>query len=99
MASGDWINYRKYNIPSSEKIKFSKIKYRVSEDKLIPYIEMDFEKAKQDIIRKIIIGPKAKITIEDVVDFLNFCGYYENVEGGYNSTTPICVRKSITSYR
>lgn len=89
----------KYNIPSSEKIKFSKIKYRVSEDKLIPYIEMDFEKAKQDIIRKIIIGPKAKITIEDVVDFLNFCGYYENVEGGYNSTTPICVRKSITSYR
>ena len=61
--------------------------------------KMDFEKVKQDIIRKIVIGPKTKVTIEDVVDFLNFCGYYENVEGGYNSTTPICVRKSITSYR
>lgn len=88
-----------YNIPSSEKIEFSKIKYRISNDKLIPYIEMDFERVKKNIVRKILIGPRSDIEIEDVVDFLNFCGYYEGIDGGYNSDSPICVRRSSISYR
>lgn len=86
------------NIPSSEKIVFSKIKYRVSDDKLIPYIEMNFEKVKQNIIKKILIGPKSELEIQDIVDFLNFCGYY-NGEEGYNSEEPISIKKSAISYR
>ena len=31
-----------YNIPSSENILFSKVKYRTANNKLIPYIEMNF---------------------------------------------------------
>ena len=86
-----------YNIPGSEQISFSKIKYRTSDDKLIPYIEMDFEKVKKNIVRKILIGPKSEI--EDVINFLNFCGYYENIEDGYNFDSPIYIRKSVISYR
>lgn len=88
-----------YNIPSSDKILFSKIKYRTSNNKLIPYIEMNFEKIKQNIIKEILLGPKSDVEIEDVVNFLKFCGYYENVEGGYNSNSPISIKKSVTSYR
>ena len=47
-----------YNIPSSNNILFSKIKYRTSNNKLIPYIEMNFEKVKRSIIKEIFIGPK-----------------------------------------
>lgn len=35
--------------------------YRVSNDKLIPYIEMNFEKIKREIIKKVFIGPRSKI--------------------------------------
>ena len=88
-----------YNMPSSDKIIFSKIKYRTAKNKLIPYIEMNFEKIKQDMIKEVVLGPKSEVEIQDIVDFLKFCGYYENIEGGYNSNTPICVKKSITTYR
>lgn len=88
-----------YNIPSSDKILFSKIKYRTSNNKLIPYIEMNFDKIKQNIIKEILLGPKSDVEIEDVVNFLKFCGYYENVEGGYNSNSPISIKKSVTSYK
>lgn len=88
-----------YNIPSSEQISFSKVKYRTANDKLIPYIEMDFEKIKKNMVRKILIGPRSEIEIKDVVNFLNFCGYYEDIDGGYNSDSPICIRKSVISYR
>jgi hypothetical protein len=87
-----------YNMPSSNEILFSKIKYRTSNDKLIPYIEMNFEKIKQNIIKEIWIGPKSEVEIEDVFDFLNFCGYYENVEDVYNSNGQISIKKSVTSY-
>lgn len=39
---------------------------------------MDFEKIKQKIIRKIFIGPRSEIEIEDAFYFLKFCGYYDN---------------------
>ena len=88
-----------YNIPSSEQFLFSQIKYRTSNDKLIPYIEMDFGKIKQNIIKKIWIGPRSEVQIEDVINFLAFCGYYENIDGGYNYDSPICIKKSDISYR
>lgn len=86
------------NIPSSDKILFSKIKYRVSNDRLIPYIEMNFEKVKQSIIKKILIGPKSEIKIEDVFNFLYYCGYYP-IEEEVSFDKPIRIKKSDISYR
>lgn len=89
----------KYNFPGSDKIKFSKIKYRTTNDKLIPHIEMDFGKVKQSFIKEIWIGPKSEVEVEDVVNFLNFSGYYDNAEDGYNAQRPVNIRKSAATYR
>jgi hypothetical protein len=88
-----------YNIPSSDNILFSKIKYRTANDKLIPYIEMNFEEVKQSIIKEIIIGPKSEVEVDDIVNLLNFYGYYDGIEEGYNSQKPIDIKKSDTTYR
>ena len=86
-----------YNTPSSNHFKFSKVKYRVSNEKLVSYIEMNFENIKQNLIREIWIGPRANVEVADVVNFLNICGYYNGV--AYNSDEPIKIRKSTSSYR
>lgn len=88
-----------YNIPSSDNILFSKIQYRTANNKLIPYIEMNFERVKRSIIKEIFIGPKSEVEVEDVVNFLNFCGYYDGIEEGFNSREPVAIRKSETTYR
>lgn len=86
-----------HNIPSSDDFVFSKIKYRVANEKLIPYLEMDFERIKRELVKEIWIGPKSEVEIEDIVNFLKMCGYYDGVE--YNSDEPISIRKSESSYR
>ena len=88
-----------YNIPSSENILFSKVKYRTANNKLIPYIEMNFERVKQSIIKEIFIGPKSEVEIEDIVNFLSFYGYYDGIDGGYNYQQPVAIKKSSTTYR
>lgn len=88
-----------YNIPSSDNILFSKIKYRTTNNKLVPYIEMNFEKVKQSIIKEIFIGPKSEVEVEDIVNFLSFYGYYDGIERGYNSQEPVNIRKSDITYR
>ena len=88
-----------YNIPSSDNILFSKVKYRTSNSKLIPYIEMNFEKVKQSIIKEIFIGPKSEVEVEDIVNLLSYYGYYDGIEGGYNFQTPVDIQKSDTTYR
>ena len=60
---------------------------------------MSFEKIKQDIIKEIWIGPKSEVEIKDVINFLDYCGYYEKSEIGYNSDIPINIKKSSTPYR
>lgn len=88
-----------YNIPSSDNILFSKVKYRATINKLIPYIEMNFEKVKQSIIKKIFIGPKSEVEVEDIVNLLCFYGYYDGIEEGYNFQEPVDIKKSETTYR
>ena len=88
-----------YNIPSSNNILFSKVKYRTANNKLIPYVEMNFEKVKQSIIKEIFIGPKSEMEVEDIINFLNFYGYYDGIKGGYNSREPVDIIKSDTTYR
>lgn len=88
-----------YNIPSSANILFSKIKYRAANNKLIPYIEMNFEKVKQSIIKEIFIGPKSEVEVEDIVNLLSYYGYYDGIEEGYDSQMPVDIQKSNTTYR
>ncbi|HIW42839.1 MAG TPA: DUF2971 domain-containing protein [Candidatus Mediterraneibacter vanvlietii] len=88
-----------YNIPSSDNILFSKVKYRTANNKLVPYIEMNFEKVKQNIIKEIFIGPKSEVEVEDVINLLSYYGYYDGIEEEYNSHTPVDIQKSYTTYR
>ena len=86
-------------LEASDNISFSEVRYRVANDKLISYLEMDFSKIKQKIIKEIWIGPKSEVTVDDVVNFLYTYGYYDDVEEGFNANTPILVTKSNSSYR
>ena len=58
---------------------------------------MNFKKIKKELIKEIWIGPKSEVEIDDIVSFLDTCGYYEGVP--YNSVEPILIRKSESSYR
>jgi hypothetical protein len=60
---------------------------------------MNFEKVKQSIIKEIFIGPKSEVEVDDIVNLLSFYGYYDGIEGGYNSQKPIDIKKSVTTYR
>ena len=76
--------------------------YRSSAGQIISYIEMDFSSVKQDIIREIWIGPKSRVTQDDIIDFLSDAGYYyKNSEDlvGYNHEKPIPIIHSESSYR
>lgn len=86
-----------YCIPSSNEISFSKIKYRTTDGKLIPYIEMNFEKIKNNFIKEIIIGSKSKVSVGDVYDLLEYYGYYGQDE--HNTKRPIGIRVSRATYR
>lgn len=88
-----------YNIPSSDNIIFSKIKYRAANNKLIPYIEMNFEKVKQNIIKEIFIGPKSEVEVEDIVNLLIYYGYYDEIGREYNFHTLVDIQRSDTTYR
>ena len=81
----------------SKNYDFSEVRYRVSNEKLVSYIEMSFSKIRKELIREIWIGPKSEVEIDDIVNFLNTCGYYEGV--AYNSVEPILIKKSDSSYR
>ena len=50
------------------------------------------------MFKKILIGPRSKIEKEDIVELLNFYGYYR-CSDGYSSDEPICIRKSSISYQ
>jgi hypothetical protein len=39
------------------------------------------------------------VEVDDIVNLLNFYGYYDGIEEGYNSQKPIDIKKSDTTYR
>lgn len=86
-----------YNLKISDNYEFSKVKYRVANERLISYMGMDFSKIKKELIKEIWIGPKSKVEINDVLSFLEVYGYFEGV--AYNADEPILIRKSASSYR
>ena len=78
-------------------IEFSETKFRFVNGKIISYIEMDFSKIKQEIIKEIWIGPKSKITPTDIKNMLSVYGYYG--ETPYNENEPIPIVRSRSPYR
>ena len=84
-------------IKISDDFIFSEVKYRVAKDKIVSYMDMNFSKIKKKLIKEIWIGPKSEVMEDDVLNFLNTCGYYDGV--GDNHDEPILIRKSMSSYR
>ena len=84
--TGMWVSQRCYRSPAGQ---------------IISYIEMDFSSVKQDIIREIWIGPKSRVTQDDIIDFLSDAGYYKNSDDlvEYNHEKPIPIIHSESSYR
>jgi len=72
------------------KIPISKIKYRVNDNAIIPFREMDFSKCKENALVEIIIGPKAEISENEMEKMLSCYGY---------SISRIKISKSRTGYR
>lgn len=78
-------------------LEFSNTQYRYGDGKIISYLEMDFSKIKQDIIKEIWIGPKSKISSNDIKNMLSVFGYYGDTP--YSENEPIPIMKSESSYR
>lgn len=66
------------------------MKFRVSNDKIISYYDLDFSRIKREFVRKIIIGSKADINDMDLELFLYKSGY---------SPLNLEITKSVIPYR
>lgn len=91
----DWLKaLNEYNLNDNNFV-FSKINSVSSTNKIISYIDINFEKIKQDLIKEIWIGPKSYIQEDDIIKFL-LLNEYEN---GNNVLKNINVYKSNLTYR
>lgn len=72
------------------KFQFKKYEYSVRNNDLVPHIEINLEKSLSDIIKSITIGPKSKVTKEDVWSFLKANGIDIDIKN---------IEKSGASYR
>lgn len=63
--------------PSERKseLPFSERKYRITNHQLSSYYEFSFSSVKDEFLREIHLGPKCKVTPDDVRMFLKDCGY------------------------
>lgn len=86
---------KKVNLNKS--ISISEAHYRIRNDQLVSYLEMDFSKMKQQAIKEIWIGPKAKVNKHDIMKLLLTYGYYDTSKP-FSLDEPILIRKSTTSY-
>lgn len=60
---------------NNSQFTFSKRKYRITNHQLSSYYEFSFAAVKNEFLRKIYLGPKCKVTSDDVRMFLRDCGY------------------------
>lgn len=58
----------------------SEFKFRSLKDNLSSYFELEFERCKSDIIKKIIIGPKRKMDVRDMKILLRKYHYVNDIE-------------------
>lgn len=73
-------------ISINDKIRISEVNYFNRNNEDIPYIDLLFDEMKSDLIKDVILGPKCKENIEDIVAYLKSNGIdclVERSEGSY----------------
>ncbi|WP_099205426.1 DUF2971 domain-containing protein [Scatolibacter rhodanostii] len=83
--------------PLSQSLTFENCSFQCANNQITTYTPMNFNHIKQEFIKKIIIGPKCRVTIADVVSLLSTFDYYKSV--GFNEHKPIPIIYSNSSYR
>ena len=73
-------------------MSFTEPTFRVSNGRLISYVELSFANAKSNFVKEIWIGPKSKVELRDIKHALMRYGYYDEKD-------PILITKSSSSYR
>ena len=69
------------NLDSKNKLILQPMQYIAKNDKLVAYVDLKFEDCICDgIINEIVIGPKAKVSDEDIYRFLLLNGYNSNIK-------------------
>lgn len=58
-----------------QDFQMSKIKMYSSKKKIITYLDLNFEKIKQDFVKEIVIGPNCKMSTNDLKQCLSILGY------------------------
>ena len=51
------------------------ISFSVKKNRIVPYVDLYFDKAKNDLIKEIIIGPKCDVNTFDIQMLLASNGY------------------------
>lgn len=88
-------NFLQKNHINLNEVEFSSPKFRENNGKIISYLEMDFSKIKKKLIKEIWIGPKSKVTENDINKLLNFYDYNGNDTFCLDN---ISIKKSNSSY-
>ena len=79
----EFLSYTSEAIPigRNEEFLLQPMQYVVKKDKLVAYADLKFESCINDgIIKEIVIGPKAKVSIDDVYRFLLLNGICSGVK-------------------
>ena len=79
----EFLSYTSEAIPigRNEEFLLQPMQYVVKKDKLVAYADLKFESCINDgIIKEILIGPKAKVSIDDVYRFLLLNGICSGVK-------------------
>lgn len=91
-------SYPKWKEIKVGDMSFTEPTFRVSEGRLISYVELSFANIKRDFVKEIWIGPKSEVELWDIMCVLWRYGYYDEVDD-YNEKHPILITKSSSSYR
>jgi hypothetical protein len=77
----------------TKKFHLPKLNFNATDQKLIPYFELEFTNFKK-AINEVIIGPKSNVSIDDIKQYLIHRGLLNNKED-----TSIKISKSSSTYR
>lgn len=91
-------SYPKWKEIKVGDMSFTEPTFRVSNGRLISYVELSFANIKRDFVKEIWIGPKSEVELWDIIHVLWRYGYYDEVDD-YNEKHPILITKSSSSYR
>lgn len=91
-------SYPKWKEIKVGDMSFTEPTFRVSNGRLISYVELSFANAKSNFVKEIWIGPKSKVEMQDIKHALKGYGYYDEVDH-YDEKGPILITRSSSSYR